>query len=101
MKKIFLAAVLFMAVAPLAFSSGIIRSHTIVAPSPIDGVPAEVIESFNSRFPTATNVQWQIISSTATILYVADFYQGDEPARIKHLQATFAADGTFLGKQRV
>ena len=101
MKKILLAAILFTAVSPVAFSTNIPGTHVVVTSDPTTGIPTAVTKSFESKFPTATNVTWRVVGTPATVVYVADFFQGNTPATVKHLQAAFAADGTFLGKQPV
>ena len=100
MKKILLAAVLFTAVSPLAFSGTVPVANTSISADPIDGVPSPVQKSFNGMFPTATNVKWKAVTTTATVIYVASFYQ-ITPAGVQHYRAFYAADGTFLGKQLV
>lgn len=58
-------------------------------PAPIPaGLPAAVVSSFNSRYPTATRVEWQAEDGNT---WKAKFFIGTQRKR-----SLFAADGTFL-----
>jgi len=101
MKKIVLAALLLTSISAFAFANGNVVSNVRTVASG-DGrhisaseVPAPVMESFNSRFPTATNVSWEVEREHGSRVYEATFTQNG-----KRFKATFAPDGTFLGKER-
>ena len=97
MKKVFLAASLFLAAA----SSTIVTTASAATMStsskgdgqhiPASQVPAPVMASFTSHFPTATNVQWEKEKEHGQTTYQADFLLNG-----KRWRATFAADGTML-----
>jgi len=101
MKKILFAALLLTSGSVFAISNGnIVSSVSLmsgggqhISPSQ---VPAPVMATFNSMFPTATNVQWQVEKEHGSTVYQAEFTQNG-----KRFQAQFAPDGTFLGKKRV
>jgi hypothetical protein len=58
-------------------------------PAPIPaGLPAVVVSSFNSRYPTAARVEWQAEDGNT---WKAKFFIGTQRKR-----ALFAADGTFI-----
>jgi hypothetical protein len=102
MKKIVLAALLLTSISSFAFSNGFAASNVIVSTDPVHVVPpAPVQKSFSSQFPAAVNVKWSVVSTPASLLWVADFYQGSTASTVKHVKAVFASDGTFLGKQVV
>jgi len=100
MKKILFAALMLTSVSVFASKATIVS--TVVSVKSGGGrhisaseVPAPVMESFNSRFPTATNVQWQVEKEHGSKVYQAEFTQNG----IRY-KAQFAPDGTFLGKKR-
>lgn len=101
MKKILFAALMLTSAS--AFVSNASAASNIVSLKSGDGrhiaasqVPAPVMASFNSMFPTATNVQWQVEKEDGSKVYQAEFTQNG-----KRFKAQFAPDGTFLGKKRV
>ncbi len=101
MKKILFAALMLTSVSVFAVSNAIPAS-TVMSVQSGEGlhisaseVPAPVMESFNSRFPDATNVQWQVEREHGSKVYQAEFTQNG-----KRFKAQFAPDGTFLGKKR-
>lgn len=100
MKKVFLAALLLVGVASYAVPFA--PTHMIYKSSGDDGkhIPASqvspaVLESFNARYPNATNVQWEREREDSGLQYKADFMIGN-----KRIEARFAKDGTFLGQRR-
>ena len=99
MKKILFAA--FMLTSASVFASNVHVAPAMVAVKAngrhisASQVPAPVMESFNSRFPTATNVQWEVEKEHGSQVYQAEFTQNG-----KRFKAQFAPDGTFLGKKR-
>ena len=58
-------------------------------------VPAQVMASFNEKFPTAANVQWEKEKEHGAVVYQADFIKNG-----KRWRAVFAADGTLLKSER-
>jgi hypothetical protein len=59
------------------------------SPAPIPaGLPAAVVSAFNTRYPTATRVEWQAEDGNT---WKAKFFIGTQRKR-----ALFGADGTFL-----
>jgi hypothetical protein len=101
MKKILFAALMLTSVSVFAFSNGSNVSNVVNVKSgggrhiSASEVPAPVMESFTSRFPTARNVQWQVERENGSKVYQAEFTQNG----IRY-KAQFAPDGTFLGKKR-
>ena len=100
MKKILFAALMLTSVSVFASKATIVSNVVSVKSGggrhiSASEVPAPVMESFNSRFPTATNVQWQVEKEHGSKVYQAEFTQNG--VRYK---AQFAPDGTFLGKKR-
>ena len=101
MKKILFAALMLTSVS--VFASHATATPNIVSLKSGDGrhisaseVPAPVMATFNSMFPDATNVQWQVEKEHGSKVYQAEFTQNG-----KRFKAQFAPDGTFLGKKRV
>ena len=99
MKKVFLAALLLVGIAsyavpftpaPLIYKSSGDGKHI-----PASQVPPAVLESFNDRYPNATNVKWEREREDNGVQYKADFMIGN-----KRFEARFAKDGTFLGQKR-
>ena len=100
MKRVLFAALMLTSVSAFA-SNGSIVSNVVSVKSG-DGrhisaseVPAPVMQSFNNRFPDATNVQWQVEKEHGSKVYQAEFTQNG-----KRFKAQFASDGAFLGKKR-
>lgn len=95
MKKIFLAAALLFAAT--TFTGVATANATMVLKSgdgkhiPASQVPGPVLASFNTNFPTATNVKWEKEREHGQVQYKADFNQNG-----KRWRAIFAADGTLL-----
>ena len=82
------------AVQPLtqqAVSAGSVDQKTI-SPS---RVPAAVIDSFNTRFPTATNVTWERKTQNGTRIYEAEFTRDG-----RVWEARFQADGALIRVRR-
>jgi hypothetical protein len=101
MKKILFAALMLTSVS--AFASNASVTPNVSSLKSDDGrhisasqVPAPVMQSFNSMFPDATNVQWEVEKEHGSKVYQAEFTQNG-----RRFQAQFAPDGTFLGKKRV
>src|ERR1041384_806003 len=101
MKKILFAALMLTSVSVFA-SQATAVTHVVSLKSgggkhisPSD-VPTAVMTTFNNKFPTATNVQWEVQKEDGGKIYQAEFTQNG-----KRFKAQFAPDGTFLGKQRV
>ncbi len=95
LKKIVFAAFLLTAISSFAFSGNNAISDVIVNPGPADGIPPAVLQSFSSKFPSATDVQWKVEAEPASTIYTAEFTQNG-----KRFKAKFAPNGTYLGKQR-
>jgi hypothetical protein len=96
MKKILLAVSLLLAGATFANANNV----TVVTIASGDGVhisasqvPGPVLASFNSMFPGATRVRWEREREHGKTTYQADFVLNG-----KRMKATFAADGTYLGR---
>jgi len=99
MKKVFFAALLLVSVAsyavPFAPTHMTYKSSGDGKHIPVSQVPAAVLESFNARYPNATNVQWEREREDNGVQYKADFMIGN-----KRIEARFEKDGTFLGQRR-
>jgi hypothetical protein len=100
MKKLLFAALMLTSASAFASANGSVVSNVVAVKSgghhiSASEVPAPVMESFNSRFPDATNVQWQVEKEHGSKVYQAEFTLNG-----KRFKAQFAPDGTFLGKQR-
>jgi hypothetical protein len=99
MKKVFLAALLLVGVAsyavPFAPTHMIYKSSEDGKHIPVSQVPPAVLESFNARYPNATNVQWEREREDNGVQFKADFMIGN-----KRIEARFAKNGTFLGQRR-
>ena len=100
MKRILFAVLMLTSVSAFASKGSIVSN--VVALKSGDGrhisasqVPAPVMETFNSKFPNATNVQWEVEKEHGSKVYQAEFTQNG-----KRFKAQFAPDGTFLGKER-
>ena len=104
MKRIFLAASLL--IAATSFTSNLNANASTVSVLeksakrdgvhiPASQVPAPVMASFNEKFPTAANAQWEKEKEHGAIVYQADFLKNG-----KRWRAIFAADGTFLSSER-
>ncbi len=100
MKKILFAVLLLGSIS--AFNAANAKATSIVMLKsgggqhiPASQVPAAVMSTFNTMFPNAKNVQWQVEKEHGSIVYQAEFTQ--HGVRYK---AKFAPDGTFLGKKR-
>ncbi|CAN5816596.1 hypothetical protein BH10BAC2_BH10BAC2_26650 [soil metagenome] len=96
MKKIFLAASLLIAATSFTgFSSANAATVTAIAKKgqhiPASEVPAPVMATFNSTFPTATNVKWEKEREDSGLQYQADFTQNGVRWR-----ARFSKNGTLL-----
>jgi hypothetical protein len=97
MKKIILAVLLLGSVSSFAHSTQIVAAYMKedgrhISPSQ---VPVAVKQSFNDRYPSATNVRWEVEREDGGRVYQAEFnFNG------RHLKAQFAPDGTFLGQKR-
>lgn len=101
MKKIFLAASLIIAATSLT-TVNVANASTVSVASKGDGqhipasqVPAPVIVSFNSDFPTAKNVRWEKEREHGQTVYQADFMLNG-----KRWRAEYAPDGTLLSSGR-
>jgi len=100
MKKILLAAFLLTSLSYVALATGSVVSNVVVKSDAgrhisASQVPAPVMATFNNKFPTATNVQWEVEKEHGSKVYQATFTENG-----KRFKAQFAPDGTFLGKQR-
>jgi len=99
MKKIVFAVMMLGSMSAFAFNTN--TSSTIILKSgdgkhiPPSQVPAPVMQSFNSMFPNARNVQWEVEKEHGSTVYQAEFTQNGT-----RYKAEFAPDGTFLGKKR-
>ena len=99
MKKILFAVLMVSSIS--AFATIPARTSSVIMMKgdgkhiPASQVPAPVMDSFNSMFPTATNVQWEVEKEHGSKVYQAEFTQNG-----KRYKAQFAPDGTFLGKKR-
>lgn len=97
MKRIFLAASLLIAATSFsAMNTANASVEKVMSKGdgqhiPASQVPPAVLASFNSSFPTATNVQWEKEKEHGQTVYQADFYLNG-----KRWRATFSADGTML-----
>ena len=97
MKKTIFAVLLAISVSSFT-QAGISLPHRIsakdvrhISPSK---VPAPVISNFNSMYPTATNVRWNILTGA-----YADHTQYMAEFRLNGAKRTarYAPDGTYLG----
>lgn len=100
MKRILLAASIFTAAATFAGNVNVNAStNTVLSRDgkhiPASQVPAPVIASFNSNFPSASNAQWEKEKEHGQTVYQADFLNNG-----KKWRAVFAADGTLLKSGR-
>ena len=104
MKRIFLAASLLIAATSFTGNLNANASTvSVLAKSakgggkhiPASEVPAPVMASFNEKFPTAANVQWEKEKEHGAIVYQADFLKNG-----KRWRAIFAANGTLLSAER-
>ena len=100
MKKILFAGLMLTSVS--GFAASHVVSNAVVMKD--DGgskhisqsqVPAPVLSTFNSMFPDAKHVQWEVQKEDGGKVYQAEFTQNG-----KTFKAYFAPDGTFLGKKR-
>src|SRR5215210_4082603 len=101
MKRILFAALMLTSASVFVSANGSVVSNVVSVKSgggrhiSASEVPAPVMESFNSRFPTATNVRWEVEKEHGSKVYQAEFTVDG-----KRFKAQFAPDGTFLGKKR-
>ena len=101
MKKIILAALLLTSASVFASANASTGSAIVSVKSgggkhiSASQVPAPVMATFNSMFPTATNVQWEVEREHGSKVYQAEYTENG-----KRFKAQFAPDGTFLGKKR-
>jgi hypothetical protein len=96
MKKLLLAALLLSSVSSFAYSAPVIYSYMKDDGRhiPASDVPTAVKQSFRSRYPTATNVRWEVEREDGGRIYVAQFtFKG------RQLKAKFTPNGTFLGQE--
>ena len=97
MKKTILAVLLIVSASSYAhtytFSSRIIKVKDVRHIS-ASKVPAAVINNFNSMFPTASNVKWDILTGA-----YADHTQYMAEFRLDGVKRTarYSPDGTYLG----
>lgn len=94
MKKLFLAAGLLLAATSFTGYNSANAAVIVKAGGkhiPASQVPAPVLATFSSTFPTATNVKWQVEREHGQVVYQADFVQNGQRWR-----AQFSADGTLL-----
>ena len=101
MKKILFASLVLISASSFASSKHSASSQVVRKADPTDGVPKAVLESFNSRFASSSNVTWSMRATPVMVIYVADFYVYSGTAGAKHMQAAYTADGKFLGKHVV
>ena len=97
MKRIFLAASLLIAATTFTGITAV-NASTLSTTSkgggqhiPASQVPAPVMASFNSQFPTATNVQWQKETEHGQTTYQASFNMNG-----KKWRAVYSSTGTLL-----
>ena len=99
MKKLLLAAALLISGATFAAKDNTavmtIQNETgrgiHISPSQ---VPPAVMATFNSRYPAAANVKWQVEKEHGQLRFQAAFTNNGV-----RMRAYFAADGTFLGER--
>jgi hypothetical protein len=95
MKKILLAASLFIAVSSFAgtYNIAMVRTATEAAGRhiPPSQVPAPVKVTFNTMFPTATNVQWEVEREDGKTVYTASFRVNGQKDK-----AQFRPNGTVI-----
>ena len=98
MKRIFLAASLLIAATTFTGTATVNASPLSTSSKSGDGVhipasqvPVAVMASFNSNFPTATNVRWEREREHGRTVYQADFLLNG-----KRWRAEFSANGTLL-----
>ncbi len=97
MKKVILAASLLLAATSFAglnsanAATEMVNSKGGGVHIPPSQVPPPVMATFNTNFPTATNVRWERQREHGSVTYQADFLLNG-----KKWRATFASDGTML-----
>ena len=57
-------------------------------------VPQAVVESFNAKYPGATNVEWEVEKEDGKLFFEAEFKHNN-----KEIEAHFRPDGTFSGEE--
>ena len=97
MKKILLAASLLIAATSFAGSynaSSVKMAMEVKKGRHISAsqVPAPVMSTFNSMFPTANNVQWEVERDNGKVVFTAKFTVNGQ-----RQSARFLANGTYIG----
>lgn len=57
-------------------------------------VPQAVLDSFNSKYPGASNVEWEVEKEDGKLYFEAEFKMEN-----KSIEAHFRPDGTFSGEE--
>ncbi len=97
MKKILVAAALLLAVGSYAMPHSAVANHIALEAKKgrhIDAsqVPASVMATFTSMFPTAQNVRWEVERDNGQVVYTAKFTVNGQ-----RQSARFLSNGTYIG----